>query len=110
MVARESSQARQEEEEEQEQDQEQQEDNCTKSCDIANPEIQVSTTKSCDIVNPEIRVSTTKTTNDDLSQPSSLTHVELSESAKIGRSRRYSTNQASQNSSPIFGVARKRSN
>lgn len=109
MVARESSQARQEEEE-QEQDQEQQEDNCTKSCDIANPEIQVSTTKSCDIVNPEIRVSTTKTTNDDLSQPSSLTHVELSESAKIGRSRRYSTNQASQNSSPIFGVARNRSN
>jgi len=94
MVARESSQARQEEEEEQEQDQEQQEDNCTKSCDIANPEIQVSTTKSCDIVNPEIRVSTTKTTNDDLSQPSSLTHVELSESAKIGRSRRSVEKQA----------------
>ena len=86
MVARESSQARREEE----QEQEHQEDNCTKSCDIANP---------------EIRVSTIKTTNDDLSQPSSLTHVELSESAKPGRSRRYSTNQASQNSSPIFGAA-----
>ena len=84
MVARESSQARQEEE------QKQQEYNCTKSCDIANP---------------EVRVSTIKTTNDGLSQPSSLTHVELSESAKPGRSRRYSTNQASQNSSPIFGAA-----